>query len=432
MRFSLQRGSDYASAWMDLFACMAGFGAAAWVVWAWLGPAAFAATWAFSWAFSAAIAWLAIVFEEDSSRDGVRRWVDGFFTATGANLLVQYGLTYVFGVPAAPWTVIVLGGALSLAAARLLREVLPVVRGSRPEGLLLVGFDSSTDSLTAALGQKPLGVIESGPASACGELPILGEPDRLEEVCASQHPRTVVVSGGQAGIPLAQLLRLHYAGTEVEGAPFLSESVLQRVAWQQLSPADLLFSVTPVTGRAMLALQAIYKNLIGLGLLVISVPLLLLISVVTAMAAGWPAMEHIECAGLQRIPFRLFRFRTTLPDGKRFWMGDLVARLHLVNLPQLINVVRGEMTLFGPPPARSAFAERLCEVMPAYLYRFTVKPGILGWSQCHLDEAGGVPDEALRLEYDFYYIRQESPSLDLEILQRKLFRRRAARPASEA
>jgi hypothetical protein len=102
MRFSLQRGSDYASAWMDLFACMAGFGAAAWVVWAWLGPAAFAATWAFSWAFSAAIAWLAIVFEEDSSRDGVRRWVDGFFTATGANLLVQYGLTYVFGVPAAP------------------------------------------------------------------------------------------------------------------------------------------------------------------------------------------------------------------------------------------------------------------------------------------------------------------------------------------
>jgi lipopolysaccharide/colanic/teichoic acid biosynthesis glycosyltransferase len=280
--------------------------------------------------------------------------------------------------------------------------------------LLLVGFDSSTASLAAALGQQPVSALESG-------------PDRLEEECATQHPRAVVVSGGQAGIPLAQLLRLHYAGTEVEGAPFLSENVLRRVAWQQLSPADLLFSVTPVTGRAMLALQAIYKNLIGLGLLVVSAPLLMLISVLTAISAGRPAMEHIECAGLQRIPFRLFRFRTTLPDGGRFWMGDLVARLHLTNLPQLINVVRGEMTLFGPPPVRSAFAERLCELMPAYVYRFTVKPGILGWSQCHLDEAGGLPDEALRLEYDFYYIRQESPSLDLDILQRKLFRRRVAR-----
>jgi lipopolysaccharide/colanic/teichoic acid biosynthesis glycosyltransferase len=61
-----------------------------------------------------------------------------------------------------------------------------------------------------------------------------------------------------------------------------------------------------------------------------------------------------------------------------------------------------------------------------------VKPGILGWSQCHLEETGGVPDEALRLEYDFYYIRQESPSLDLDILQRKLFGRRVTRRPAAA
>jgi lipopolysaccharide/colanic/teichoic acid biosynthesis glycosyltransferase len=416
MKFSLQRGDDYSSALVDLFACVAGFGAASWVASAWLWPAP---AWAFTWAFSAAIAWLAIVFEESSSRDGVRRWVDGFFTAAGANLLVQYALAYVFPVPAAPWTVIVLGSAMSLAAASLLREILPTARRGGRDGLLLVGFGSSTASLGAALGEQPVGALDSG-------------PDRLEEVCEIRRPRTVVVSGRQAGIRLAQLLRLHYAGIEVEGAPFLSEAVLRRVAWQQLSPSDLLFSVTPVTGRAMLALQAIYKNLIGLGLLVVSAPLLTLISLLTAIAAGWPATEHIECAGLQRIPFRLVRFRTTLADGGRFWLGDLVARLHLANLPQLINVVRGEMALFGPPPVRAAFAERMCELMPAYVYRFTVKPGILGWSQCHLDRAAGVADEALRLEYDFYYIRQESPSLDLDILQRKLFRHSGASRPAEA
>ena len=65
-------------------------------------------------------------------------------------------------------------------------------------------------------------------------------------------------------------------------------------------------------------------------------------------------------------------------------MGRVLARLHLVNLPQLVNVVRGEMGLFGPAPVRREFADRLCQELPAYPHRFAVKPGILGWSQANL------------------------------------------------
>jgi lipopolysaccharide/colanic/teichoic acid biosynthesis glycosyltransferase len=429
MKPSLRLGEEFANGLVDLFACAAGFGAAAWVAWAWMGQTAFA-SWTFSWAFSAAIAWLAIVFEDHSPREGLRLWIDGFFTAAGSNLLVQYGLAYLFGLPAAPWTVIVLGSALSMAAAGLLRQAAPIARADRRDGVLLVGVDSSTESLAAALPEKALGVLDSGPASACGKLPFLGTPDRLAEVCESRHPRAVVISGRPAGIRLAQLLQLHYAGTGVEGAPFLCESVLRRVAWQQLSPSDLLFSVTPITGRAMLALQAVYKNLIGLGLLVIFAPVLVLISLLIALSTGRAAMDHIECAGLQRIPFQMFRFRTTRQDGGRLWIGSPIARLRLTNLPRLINVVRGEMTLFGPRPVRSVFADRLCELMPAYLFRFTVKPGVFGWSQARFAEAGGVPEEGLSLEYDFYYIRQESPSLDLDILLRTLLRRPEAGQAA--
>jgi lipopolysaccharide/colanic/teichoic acid biosynthesis glycosyltransferase len=110
----------------------------------------------------------------------------------------------------------------------------------------------------------------------------------------------------------------------------------------------------------------------------------------------------------------------------------LIARLRLTCLPQLINVFRGEMTLFGPRPVRSVFAERLHRLIPAYVHRFTVKPGIFGWAQAHFAETGGVPEEALSLEYDFYYIRQESPSLDLDILLRSVFRRRKAAPTGVA
>ncbi|HEY1220594.1 MAG: sugar transferase [Bryobacteraceae bacterium] len=427
MKPSLRHGSESSAALLDLLACLVGFGIANWAAGAWMGQAAFAAPWAFQWAFSAAIAWLSIVFPDSSSRDGLPRWVDGFFTATGSNLLVQYGLTYVFGIRATPWYLIILGSALSLAAAGLLRGAIPLAPRGRRDGILLVGFDSSTASLAAALGERTVGVLDSGPAPATGELPFLGPPDRLDEVCEIEHPRAVVMSGKPAGISLAHLLQLHYAGIEVEGAPFLAEGALRRVGWQYLSPSDLLFSVTPVTSRVMLAFQAVYKALMGLALLAICAPVLILASLLIVISTGGAAIEQIECSGLQRIPFQMFRFRTRRQDGEPSWIGSLIERLHLTNLPQLINVgFRGEMTLFGPRPVRSVFADRLCDLLPAYVYRFTVKPGIFGWSQARFAETGGVPEEALSLEYDFYYIKQESPSLDLDILLRTLFRRSKA------
>lgn len=430
MKPSLQRGNEYLAALSDLFACMTGFGIATWAAQAWLGQPA-VAPWTFQWAISAAIAWLAVVFPE-SSHGVVPRWLDGFFTATGANLLVQYGLTYLLGIPAAPWFLIVLGSALSLTVAGLLREAIPVARNGGHGGILLVGVDSFTAALAAAMKKDTVRVLEDGPAPASGKPACPGSPDRLDEACKTKQPRAVVVGGRPAGVSLERLLRLHYAGIEVEGARFLCESVLRRVAWQQLTPSDLLFSVTPVTSRTMLAFQAIYKNLIGLGLLIVFAPLLILVSLSIAVSTGGAAMEHIECSGLQRIPFRMFRFRTTRRGGGPCWIGNLIEGLHLTNLPQLINVSRGEMTLFGPRPVRSVFAERLLHLMPAYVYRFTVKPGIFGWSQAHFAETGGVPEEGLSLEYDFYYIRQESPSLDLDILLRTLFRRSKAKPTSAA
>ncbi|MGO9011513.1 MAG: sugar transferase [Bryobacteraceae bacterium] len=423
MKPSLRSGDEYSSALLDLLACLAGFGVAAWASGVLLGQRAFAELWALQWVFSAAIAWLAIVFPEGWPGEGLPRWVDRFFTATGANLLVQYGLAYLFGVPAAHWFLIVMGSALSLAAAALLRKAVPIGRAGGRDGILLVGFDSFTPPLAAALRESTVGVLDDRPEAARGQLPCLGTPDRLDEVCASKHARSVVISGRPAGVSLAHLLELHYAGIEVEGAPFLCEGVLQRVAWQHLSPSDLLFSVTPITGRAMLALQAVYKTLGGLGLVVISAPVLILASLLIAVSTGGPAMEHIECPGLERIPFQMFRFRTVRPNGSPSWIGNLIKRLRLTYLPQLINVFRGEMGLFGPRPVRSVFADRLHHLIPAYAYRFTVKPGIFGWSQAHFAETGGVPEEALSLEYDFYYIRRESPSLDLDILLRMLFRR---------
>jgi lipopolysaccharide/colanic/teichoic acid biosynthesis glycosyltransferase len=126
------------------------------------------------------------------------------------------------------------------------------------------------------------------------------------------------------------------------------------------------------------------------------------------------------------IPFELLRFGTRGRDGRPHAVGKALTALRLQFLPRLVNVVRGEMAFFGPPPVRLEFAQRLERLVPVYAHRFTVKPGIQGWSQLNLAGAAGAPDEALRLEYDLYYVKQNSVSLDIEILLRTLFAPRAA------
>jgi lipopolysaccharide/colanic/teichoic acid biosynthesis glycosyltransferase len=132
-----------------------------------------------------------------------------------------------------------------------------------------------------------------------------------------------------------------------------------------------------------------------------------------------PVFESIECAGFQYIPFRLLRFRTTSTAGdeRRTPAGRLITKLGFVNLPQLINIVRGDMALVGPRPARRAFAHHLTQVMPFYAHRFSVKPGIIGWAQIH--STGGsqdLPDECRDIEYDLFYIKEGSLWMDIEIL----------------
>jgi lipopolysaccharide/colanic/teichoic acid biosynthesis glycosyltransferase len=174
-------------------------------------------------------------------------------------------------------------------------------------------------------------------------------------------------------------------------------------------------------GRTM-AIQAIYTNLIGILFLLVFAPALALASLSLALfSRPGPTFESIDCLGFQNIPFGLLRFRTRRMDGsgKLTLVGGILARLHLTNLPQVINVIRGDMSLFGPRPVRREFARRLVQLMPFYSLRFCVKPGIFGWAQMHLRR--DPENEFAQFEYDLFYIKEGSPLLDLGILIGTLF-----------
>jgi lipopolysaccharide/colanic/teichoic acid biosynthesis glycosyltransferase len=141
---------------------------------------------------------------------------------------------------------------------------------------------------------------------------------------------------------------------------------------------------------------------------------MILIALLLAVARRGQLMTRRVCVGLHGIPFTVYRFRCGT-DG----VSRLLARFKLDGLPQILNVVRGEMALIGPEPERVEFSHVLNELIPFYRQKQTVKPGLIGWSQLHCD-ADASADALTRLEYDLYYIKHISLVLDAYIAIRAL------------
>ena len=367
-----------------------------------------------------------------------------FCVGTGLSLVVHAVFNY-FQLLTRSFFLIVVGGLLAaffLGIARMwiYPRIYPAVE-IPPEGVLIVGSDPLANQLARALGQPILGVI--GPPfsgvlpNAASAIPILGEFSQFEEIVSERRPTHILMASQDwaSSISPFALWKLRRRGISISDIPSLYEKLFERVYCRGLYPAEMLLSPALSADSRTMAIQAVYTNLIGLFFLIALSPVLAVTGLAVALFSGpGPILESVECSGFQKISFRLLRFRTLKTDGSGApsRVERLISRLHLVNLPGLINIVRGEMALFGPRPIRREFARRFTEMMPFYSIRFSVKPGILGWSQAHRYPDSDPVDELREIEYDIYYIKQASPLLDLEILIRTLFGRRSYEsPAGE-
>jgi len=112
-------------------------------------------------------------------------------------------------------------------------------------------------------------------------------------------------------------------------------------------------------------------------------------------------------------PFTLYRFRVAAGRSR---LGRILSRTGLYALPQLIHVLRGQMSIVGPRPARPEFERELSRHIPFYPHRLKVRPGITGWSQIHMRHFAAPRDSMVELEYDLYYIKYFSPMLDIFVM----------------
>ncbi|MDE2005347.1 MAG: sugar transferase [Rhodospirillales bacterium] len=234
-----------------------------------------------------------------------------------------------------------------------------------------------------------------------------------------------------AGTARTEALRAYRrAGARVFDAAGFWEHCLGRVNLPLLAEAWFLAGDGFAQSRARAAAKRGLDIAVSVLLLVLTFPLMLLVALAIVFDSKGPVFYRQRRVGLHGAVFTLFKFRSMRADaesgGTPRWaskgddrittVGRFIRATRIDELPQLVNVLRGEMSLVGPRPERPHFVEHLSEIIPFYRERNFVKPGITGWAQVNYPYGASVEDAREKLSYDLYYLKHRGLMLDLLVL----------------
>lgn len=296
--------------------------------------------------------------------------------------------------------------------------------------LLMLGEDELTAVVTKLLNDT------RGDYELVGTLPYADDDGstaapRLIEAVRASGAREVVTSGEISSSLTAALVELMEQGIVVTTAADLYEHLAERTF---LSTACLSTPrMKPIVHLYMSVRRAAEVVIAALGLL-IAAPLIVAAAIVIRLDSPGRVYYAQERIGRYGRPFKILKLRTMVqdaePDGRAVWaqtsdpritrVGALLRRSRFDEIPQLLNVLRGEMSLIGPRPERPELVDTITSAIPLYRARHAVPPGLTGWAQINYKYGASLQDAAEKLQYDLYYIRHRSPILDVEILLKTL------------
>jgi len=256
----------------------------------------------------------------------------------------------------------------------------------------------------------------------------------LVNLCTRLDVSEVVVAmdDRRRGFPIAELLQCRLAGVDVTEQLTFLERETGRVRIDILNPAWMIFG----EGFRRDALRLLTARLVdlaaGLTVFTLASPVMLCAALAIKIEEGWgaPVFYRQRRVGLLGRPFELLKFRSMRVDaeqnGQAQWaskndprvtrVGAFMRKTRIDELPQLLNVLRGQMSLVGPRPERPEFVADLAERIPYYHERHTVKPGITGWAQLCYPYGSSEQDALEKLQYDLYYVKNNTLLFDLTIL----------------
>jgi len=374
-------------------------------------------------------------------------WFDIAKASTLGALVLIAIMTFVFRSYDYSRLVIILFWALSIVAASfsraVFREALRVARrrGYNQRYAVIVGGGEPAAEVLRVLRRRPdvgvrvLGLLGDKHEGLDGAR-WLGAPEDLRRVLDAQQVDIVIIALQHGEYPrLTDILAA--IGDEpvaIHLVPDVFSLASLRGGIEEFETLPIIhLRESPLYGWN-LVLKRIVDVMLGTIALIVTLPLMVAIAAAIRVTSAGPVLYRQERMGLDGRRFRMLKFRTmrldaesvsgpvwAVPeDPRRTALGAFLRRLSLDELPQLINVLRGEMSLVGPRPERPSFVEEFRRRVPGYMLRHKVKAGITGWAQ--INGWRGNTSLEKRIEYDLYYIERWSLAFDLSILLRTLWR----------
>ncbi len=313
-------------------------------------------------------------------------------------------------------------------------------RMSTGERVLLVGSGTTVQLLAEELAGKcglPLklaGIVldQSRPLSKDFPFAVVGTVDRLRDLARSFRPDRIVISSeiGISTVSADDLLALRQVGIRVQDAGELYESVTGRVPVESVRANGLAFGAALIPTAMERSIHRAASFLSAVILTILLAPIGLLVAVAVKLESEGPVFYTQERVGLSGRTFRVIKFRSMRKDAEStsgpVWatskdprvtrVGAFLRKVRLDELPQVINVLRGEMCLVGPRPERPHFVRMLEEQITYYDLRHCIPPGITGWAQVCANYGSNVDESRTKLEYDLFYVKNASLLFDLLIL----------------
>lgn len=305
---------------------------------------------------------------------------------------------------------------LIIGTGDLARKIGTDIYRRRGHGLKLTGF---IDDDPSKVGQS---IVNPGVIGCFGDIADIVRVEKIERIIIALPDR-------RARLPMRALLDCKLKGVTVEEGETFEERMTGKIPLENLKPSWMVFSDGFKSLRTRKIMKRIFDLAISMVGLAVCAPVMLITAALIKLDSRGPVVFKQQRVGEHGREFNIYKFRSMKQDAESktgpVWastdddrvtrIGRVIRKLRIDELPQLINIIKGDMSFVGPRPERAFFVDQLKEIIPYYEMRTVVKPGVTGWAQIKYPYGASVEDAVEKLQYDIYYIKNMSPLLDLMI-----------------
>lgn len=310
---------------------------------------------------------------------------------------------------------------LILGSGKLARDIAWEIIKEKELALKVVGFIANDPKLQGVSIVNPK---------------VIGNTQKLSQIVEEQKIDKIIVAMEErrGNIPLDDLLKHKSRGIKIEDGINFYEKITNKLMVEYITPSNLIFCDGFELSPVPMLLKRTYDILLSLTGLIIAAPLFLIVSLFIKLGSRGPIFFNQVRVGRHGKLFNIYKFRSMHQDAEQITgptmsfkndsrvtrIGKIIRKTRLDELPQLWNVLKGDMSFVGPRPERPMFVEKFKKQIPYYTQRFSLRPGITGWAQIRCPYASTIEQTLDKLRFELYYLKNFSLLFDLTIILRTI------------